>query len=196
MAQRGEPDIRSMFQEGRSSEGPLVKKIQPTSKKTPPSAVTASKSLAKGKGSGSLHAATPKKRGPAAPPPRFPPTPARDQVASVGPAAPVVPVATVHIPVNAQDPKQIPYTFQGTIYETVNYAVEHFYKAKPNDLRAIEERSSENVMESALGMNLTAVLAQHRNISRARARNDELKVELQTAQAALTAAQAALAASQ
>ncbi|XP_062097893.1 uncharacterized protein LOC133803792 [Humulus lupulus] len=51
-------------------------------------------------------------------------------------------------------------------------------------------------MESDLGMNLTAVLAQHRSIARARARNDELKAELQTAQAALTATQAALVAAQ
>ncbi|XP_062114562.1 uncharacterized protein LOC133825663 [Humulus lupulus] len=81
MAQRGEPDIHLMFQEGRSSSGPLVKKIWLSSKKTPP------------------------------------------------PAA-------------------------------------------------------------------TAVLAQHHSIARARAKNDELKAELQTAQATLTATQAALVATQ
>ena len=49
----------------------------------------------------------------------------------------------------------IPDTFWGTVYETANYLVEHFYKTKPTDLKAIEERSPENVMESSLGMNLT-----------------------------------------
>ncbi|XP_062114292.1 uncharacterized protein LOC133825351 [Humulus lupulus] len=161
MAQQGEPDIFLMFQEGRSSEGPLVKKLRPTSKKTPPPAATASKSPAKGKGSGSgaPPAAAPEKRGPPAPPPRFPPAPARDSVAPVGPPTSVVHAATVRIPVNTQDLKQIPDTFQGTVYEMENYAVEHYYKAKPNNLRVIEERSPENIMESTLGMNLTAALA-------------------------------------
>ncbi|XP_062119566.1 uncharacterized protein LOC133834070 [Humulus lupulus] len=174
-----------MFQKGRSSEGPLVKKLRATSKKTPSSAVTASKSPTKGKGSGSgaPPAAPPEKRGPAIPPPRFPLALAQDQVAPVGPPAPVVPTATVRILINAQDLEQIPDTFRGTVYEMEN--LEHFYKAEPNNLRAIEERIPENV-----------VLAQHRSISRARTRNDELKAELQTAQAAFIVAQAALVASQ
>ena len=53
---------------------------------------------------------------------------------------------TVRIPVNTQDLEQITDTFWGNIYETANHAVEHFYKAKPTDLRVIEERSPENVM--------------------------------------------------
>ncbi|XP_062098085.1 uncharacterized protein LOC133803924 [Humulus lupulus] len=51
-------------------------------------------------------------------------------------------------------------------------------------------------MESALGMNLIAVLAQHHNIARAMARNEELRAELQAAQTALAAVQATLATAQ
>ncbi|XP_062103464.1 uncharacterized protein LOC133814534 [Humulus lupulus] len=122
MAQRGELDLCLMFQEGRSSSGPLVKKLWPTSKRTPPPAATVSKSPAKrkGMGSGAPFAAAQEKRGPTAPPLRFTSASAWDQ----------------------------------------------------------------------------AVLAQHRSIARARARNDELKAELQTAQATLTAAQATLVAAQ
>ncbi|XP_062114037.1 uncharacterized protein LOC133825057 [Humulus lupulus] len=191
MAQRGEPDICSMFQEGRSSEGPLVKRLRLTSKKMSPPAEPASQSPAKEKGSGSAAppAAAPEKRCPIALLPCFPPPPAREPVAPIGPQAPVVPVATIRIPVNPQDLELIPDTFRGTIYKTANYSMEHFYKAKPNDLRAIEEKIPENVMESALGINLTAVLAQHHRISRARARNEELKAELTAAQAAIAASQ-------
>ena len=71
---------------------------------------------------------------------------------------PPVPAPTVCIPVNAQDLEKIPDTFRGTVYETVSYTVEHYYKANPKDLREIEARSPENVIESALGMNLTVSL--------------------------------------
>ncbi|XP_062097476.1 uncharacterized protein LOC133803443 [Humulus lupulus] len=198
MAQQGILDIRAMFQEGQSSSGPTVKKPRFSSKKVPPVAGTTSKSPAKGKDQSStaLAAVAQYKRGLPPPPPRFPFSPARDQASLVDPPAPIIPAPTVRIPVNAKDLEQIPDTFRGTIYETANHTVEHFYKAKPTDLRAIEERSPENVMESVLGMNLIAVLAQHRSIARARAKNEELKAELQTAQAALSASQAALAAAQ
>ncbi|XP_062080889.1 flocculation protein FLO11-like [Humulus lupulus] len=166
MAERVGLDIRSMFPRGKPIEGPLVKRLQPSSKKTPPLAATTSQSPAKGKSSG-LGAAP--AAGPTAtfsrPPP--PPPPAREPV--------------------APDLELIPDTLQGTVYETTNYSVENFYKAKPTNLRAIKERSPENVMESSLEMNLTAVLTLHRSISRARSRNEEIKAELATAQDALAA---------
>ncbi|XP_062085561.1 uncharacterized protein LOC133791656 [Humulus lupulus] len=137
MAQQGDPDIRLMFQEGRSNSGPLVKRLRPTSKKMPPPDATVSKSPAKrkGPGSGAPSAAAQEKRGLAAPPPRFPSAPTRDQGAPAGPPALMVPAATV-------------------------------------------------------------ALAHHHSIARAKARNEELKVEIQTTQAALTTTQAALAAAQ
>ncbi|XP_062103013.1 pectinesterase inhibitor 10-like [Humulus lupulus] len=188
MAERGGPDIRSMFPRGKPIEVPLVKRLRPSSKKTSPPAATTSHSSAKGKSSGLGAAPT---AGPTVTFPHFPPPPppSREPVAPVGPPAPAVLAATVRITVNPQDLELIPDTIRGTVYETTNYSVEHFYKAKPTDLRAIEERNPENVMEYSLGMNLTVVLALHRNISRARSRNEEIKVELTTAQAALAASE-------
>ncbi|XP_062075526.1 uncharacterized protein LOC133779598 [Humulus lupulus] len=159
MVERGGPDIRSMFPRGKPIEGSLVKRLRPSSKKTPPPVATTSQSSAKGKssGPGAAPAAGPTATFPRPPPP---PPPARELVAPVGPLAPagpptpVVPAATTRITVNPQDLELIPDTFRGTVYEMANYSV---------------------------------VLALHRNISRARSRNEEIKAELTTAQAALTA---------
>ncbi|XP_062088134.1 uncharacterized protein LOC133794765 [Humulus lupulus] len=117
--------------------------------------------------------------------------PAREQVALARTLP--VPTPAVRVPVNAQDLEEIPDTFWGMVYETASYTVEHFYKANPKDLREIEARSPENVIESAVGMNLTVTLALYCSVARSRARNDELRGELQTAQAA---AQVALATAQ
>ena len=92
------------------------------------------------------------------------------------------------------------------------------YKASARDLRSIEERSLEDVLESAMGMNLTvspfptsdsfffttcsspfflltcfvtlqSVLAQYQSIAHAKARNEKLRAELDAAKVALNAAQ-------
>ncbi|XP_062113164.1 uncharacterized protein LOC133824301 [Humulus lupulus] len=113
MAERGGPDIRSMFRRGKALEGPLVKRLRLSSKKTPPLAATTSQSPTKGKSS-SLGASP--VTGATAIFPRPPPPPARESVAS-------------------------------------------------------------------------AVLALHRSISRARSKNEEIKVELAAAQATLYASE-------
>ncbi|XP_062106981.1 uncharacterized protein LOC133818242 [Humulus lupulus] len=129
---------------------------------------------------------TQKRIPPPPPPPRF--VPSRDQVIQVDPPAPPASAATGHIPVDPQD-LEIPEAFWGILYETASHMVGHAYRACSRDLRAIEERSPKNVMESALGMTFTFALAQHRSITRARARNDELQAEINAAKTALTAAQ-------
>ena len=164
MAQPGVPDIRTIFQEGKSSTGLVVKKPWYTSTKAHPAAGTTSRSLAKGKGQSSKALDAQEKRGLPSPPPRFPSASARDQAAPTDPTSSIVPATTVRIPVNAQDFEKNPDTFRGTLYETVNHMVEHIYKANLKDLRVIEERSPEIVLESALGMNLTVSqlsLAEH-----------------------------------
>ncbi|XP_062114997.1 uncharacterized protein LOC133829064 [Humulus lupulus] len=120
------------------------------------------------------------------PPPPRPPVPAQGQEAPTG--TPPAPTPTVRIPVNTQALEKLPEAFRGTVYETASCTVEHYYNATPRDLREIETRSPENVMESSLGMNITATLALHRSIAQSRARFDEIKGEFQTAQAALTSA--------
>ncbi|XP_062103415.1 uncharacterized protein LOC133814475 [Humulus lupulus] len=126
---------------------------------------------------------------PPPPPPRY--VPPQAQVIQGDPPAPPVPAATVQIPVDPQDLKKIPEAFQGIIYETASHMVGHAYRASSRDFRTIEERSPENVMESSMGMNLTFVLAQYRSIARVRARNDELRAELNAGNTTLTAAQEA-----
>ncbi|XP_062099079.1 uncharacterized protein LOC133804994 isoform X2 [Humulus lupulus] len=86
--------------------------------------------------------------------------------------------------------EQFPEAFRGIIYETASHMVGHAYRASSRDLRTIEEQSQENVLESAMGMNLFSILAQYRSIARARARNDELQAD-NAANTALTAAQEA-----
>ena len=54
-----------------------------------------------------------------------------------------------------QDLDKILEAFRGIVYETATHMVGHAYKASTRDLRAIEERSLEDVLESAMGMNLT-----------------------------------------
>ncbi|XP_062101477.1 uncharacterized protein LOC133807277 [Humulus lupulus] len=180
MAQPGDNVLQSIFQGGNppsGSSGPLVKKPRFT-KKTPPGPVN--KSPTKGRS-----------QGPAAvenmpPPPPLPPVLARDQETPT--RTPPTPTPTVRIPVNTQALEKLPETFRGTVYETASYMVEHYYNATLRDLREIEMRSLENVMESSLGMNLTTALALHRSIAWSRARFDEIKGEFQTAQAALSSA--------
>ncbi|XP_062098941.1 uncharacterized protein LOC133804833 [Humulus lupulus] len=121
------------------------------------------------------------------PPPPRPPSPTREQEAPAG--GPPVPTPTMRIPVNTQALQKIPEAFRGTVYETASYTVEHYYNATPRDLREIETRSPENVMESSLGMTLTAALALHCSIAQSRARIDEIRGEFQTAQAPLASAQ-------
>ncbi|XP_062112806.1 uncharacterized protein LOC133823963 [Humulus lupulus] len=121
------------------------------------------------------------------PPPSRPPVPTREQEASAG--TPPGPTPIVHIPVNTQALEKILEVFRGTVYETASYTVDHYYNATPRDLREIETRSPENVMEFSLGMTLTAALALHRSIARSRARIDEIRGEFQAAQAALASAQ-------
>ncbi|XP_062076180.1 uncharacterized protein LOC133780476 [Humulus lupulus] len=121
------------------------------------------------------------------PPPPRPPVPTRELEAPSG--TPPAPTPTVRIPVNTQALEKIPEAFRGTVYKTASYTVDHYYNATPRDLQEIETRSPENVMESSLGMTLTAALALHRSIARSRARFDEIKGEFQTAQAALVSAQ-------
>ena len=61
----------------------------------------------------------------------------------------------VRIPVDPQALEKIPDVFRGTVYKTVTYTVDHYYGATERDLRVIETRSPESVMESSLGMALT-----------------------------------------
>ncbi|XP_062076239.1 uncharacterized protein LOC133780640 [Humulus lupulus] len=160
-------------------------------KKAPPAAGNVSKSPAKGKGTSSiaLVSSITERRIPPPPPP--PPwfMPPWDQVIQADPTAPPAPAATVGIPVDPQDLEKLPEAFWGILYEIASHMVGHAYKASSRDLRTIEERSPENVMESALGMNLTSALAQYRSIAQARTRNDELQAKINAAKAALTAAQ-------
>ena len=159
MSQPGDNVLRSMFQGGNPSSrssGPLVKRLRLT-KKTPLLGTT-SKSPVKGKGQGP--SATEKVPPPPpatekmmAPPPPRPPVSTREQEAPTGTLP--APTPTVRVPVNAQALEKIPEVFRGTVYETATYMVDHCYNATPRDLREIETRSPENVMESSLGMTLT-----------------------------------------
>ncbi|XP_062094039.1 uncharacterized protein LOC133800082 [Humulus lupulus] len=119
---------------------------------------------------------------PPPPPPRF--APPQAQVIQAEPLAPIISAPIVQIPVDPHDLENISEAFRGIICETESHMVGHAYRASSRDLRTIEERSSENVMELAMGMNLT-----YRSIARARARSDELRAELNAANTALTAAQ-------
>ena len=87
-----------------------------------------------------------------APPPPRPPIPARENEVPTGTLGALAP--TVRIPVNTQALEKIPKAFRGTFYETASYTVDHYYNATLRDLREIETRSPENVMESSLGMTL------------------------------------------
>ncbi|XP_062086181.1 uncharacterized protein LOC133792292, partial [Humulus lupulus] len=150
------PDLRTAFQGGRTSLGSAIKKPR-FAKKMLPAAGNTCKSLAKGKITSSTAPTSIVKEQripPPPPPPRFPLAPTRDQVIQVDPPTPFVPTTTVRIPINPQDLEKIPDTFRGTLYETGNHMVEHVYKANPRDLRTLEERSPENVLEYALGMTL------------------------------------------
>ncbi|XP_062114991.1 uncharacterized protein LOC133829036 [Humulus lupulus] len=122
-----------------------------------------------------------------APPPSRPPVSKWELEVPTGTLP--APVPTVRIPVNTQALEKIPEAFRGTVYETATYMVDHCYNATPKDLREIETRSPENVMESSLGMTLTAALALHRSIARSWARFDEVKGEFQTAKADLMSTQ-------
>ncbi|XP_062099272.1 uncharacterized protein LOC133805179 [Humulus lupulus] len=182
MSQPGDNVLRSIFQGGNpssGSSGPLVKKPRLT-KKTPPPRTT-SKSPAKGKGQ-----APPAADKMPLPPPR-PPVSNWELEVPTGTLPALTP--TVRIPVNTQALEKIPEAFRGTVYEIATYMVDHCYNATPRDLREIETRSLENVMESSLGITLTAALALHRSIARSKARFDEVKGEFQTTQAALASAQ-------
>ena len=64
----------------------------------------------------------------------------------------------MRILVNTQALEKLLKVFRGTVYETASYTVEHYYNATSRDLRKIETRSPENVMESLLGMTLTVSL--------------------------------------
>ena len=72
------------------------------------------------------------------------------------------PAPGVRVLVNPQALEKIPEVFRGTVYETATYMVDHCYNATSRDLREIEMRSPEHVMESSLGMTLTVSLSYHR----------------------------------
>ncbi|XP_062095517.1 uncharacterized protein LOC133801350 [Humulus lupulus] len=184
MSQPRNKDLRAKFAGGSSSAGasrPMVKKLWMAKK----AVGTSSKSPAKGKDQGPAALA---KVPPPPPVEKMPPpppralSPARDMEVEAGTLMAVVPY--VRIPMDPQALEKIPDVFRGTVYETASYAVDHFYRATERDLRAIEARSLENVMDSSLGMALTSDLALHRSISRSRARLEEMRGEHQTVLAA------------
>ncbi|XP_062109623.1 uncharacterized protein LOC133821176 [Humulus lupulus] len=176
-----------MFQGGNPPSGPLVKRLWLTKQ----AVGTSSKSPAKGKNPGPSAIEKVPPPPPAAkemaPPPSRPPVLAREKKAAAG-ILPNTP-PEVRVSMNPRALEKIPDVFRGTIYETASYTVDHYYNATPRDLREIETRSLENVMESSLGMTLTASLALHRSISRSRARLEEMRSEHQTALAALATTQ-------
>ena len=86
------------------------------------------------------------------PPPRAPAAP-RDAGMELRTSAVVA--SDVRIPVNPQDLEKIPEAFRGTVYESASYAVNHFYKLKERELRAIETTSPVRVIESSMDMSLT-----------------------------------------
>ena len=156
MSQPGNRDLRAMFAGGNSSagaSGPKMKKLRVAKK----AAGTPTKSPAKGKDQ------TPAAQAKVPPPPaaveKMPPPPprapafVRDTGAEPGILATAAP--EVRIPVDPQALEKIPDVFWGTVYETATYTVDHYYGATERDLRAIETRSPESVMESSLGMALT-----------------------------------------
>ncbi|XP_062093257.1 uncharacterized protein LOC133799037 [Humulus lupulus] len=187
MSQSGDNVLRSMFQGGNPSSGPLVKRLRLAKKTTR----TSSKSPAKGKNQGPSAIEKVPPPPPAmekmAPPPPRPPVPTREQEVPTGTLS--APTPGVRVLVNPQALEKVPEVFRGTVYETATYMVDHCYNATPRDLLEIETRSPENVMESSLGMTLTVALALHRSISRSRARIEEIRGEHQAAQVALASAQ-------
>ena len=68
---------------------------------------------------------------------------------------PAAVVPDVRISVDPQDLEKIPKAFRGTVYESASYAVNHFYKFKEKELRAIETLSPVHVIESSMDMTLT-----------------------------------------
>ncbi|XP_062115080.1 uncharacterized protein LOC133829260 [Humulus lupulus] len=194
MSQPGNKDLRARFTEGNSSagtSGPMVKKLRVAKK----AAGTPTKSPAKGKDQ------TPAPQAKVPPPPvameKMPPhpprTPAFVRDMEMEPGTLVAVATEVRIPVDPQALEKIPDVFRGTVYETATYTVDHYFGATERDLRAIETRSPESVMESSPGMALTGALALHRSISRSKARLEDMRGKYQ---AVLTAHQMTLAALQ
>ncbi|XP_062079632.1 uncharacterized protein LOC133784189 [Humulus lupulus] len=153
MSQPG--NLRAKFTGGNSSaraSGPMVKKLRMTKK----AIGTTSKSTAKGKDQSPAAQANVPPPPPVEkmlPPPPRAQSPARDMEAEAGTTMVVVP--EVRIPVDPRALEKIPDVFRGTVYETASYAVDHFYRFTERELRAIETRSPDGVMESSLGMALT-----------------------------------------
>ncbi|XP_062075626.1 uncharacterized protein LOC133779721 [Humulus lupulus] len=204
MSQPGGKNLRSVFTGGNSSagaSGPKMKKLR-TSKKA---AGTPTKSPAKEKEqplAAQVEETVPPAAGGSMPlPPLRAPAFIRDTGAE--PGASVIVPPEVRIPVDPQDLEKIPDVFRGTVYETANYAVSHFYRFNERELRAIKTRSPVGVLESSLGMALTSALALHRSIARTKAQLEDMRSEhqavvathqtsLQTAKDAMAAAQAEL----
>ncbi|XP_062080199.1 uncharacterized protein LOC133784951 [Humulus lupulus] len=173
-----------------SGAGPVVKRLKVT-RKTTPKAGDTTKSLSKGKDTSSAREPAPVTTVVVGqvllPPPRHMPAPLQ-----------VIQTETpiVQIPVESQDLEKIPEAFWGIVHETSTHMVGHAYKANARVLRAIEERSLEDVLESSMGMNLTSVLDQYRSIACVKARNKENRAELATAKESEQAAKAALTVAQ
>ncbi|XP_062079631.1 uncharacterized protein LOC133784187 [Humulus lupulus] len=177
MSQPGGNDLPAMFPGGNPSSGAsgsMVKKLRLAKK----AIRSTSKSPAKGKNQAST---TQEKVPPPPPAMKMPPPPPRVPDSAREMEVPPETLSTttpeVCVPVNPRALEKIPDIFRGTVYETASYTVDHYYNAAERDLRAIETRSPENVMESSLGMALTGVLALHRSISRSRARLEDMRGE-------------------
>ena len=91
--------------------------------------------------------------GPMPPPLQRPPLVAQDAELEAGALA--APAPGIRIPVDPQHLDKIPEAFRGTVYESASYAVNHFYKLKEKELRAIETTSPVRVIESSMDMTLT-----------------------------------------
>ncbi|XP_062089307.1 uncharacterized protein LOC133795866 [Humulus lupulus] len=197
MSQPGNKDLRARFTGGNSSagtSGPMVKKLRVAKK----AARTPNKSPAKGKDQ--TPAALAKVPPPLAamekmplPPPRAP-TFVRDM--ETEPETLAAAATEVRIPVDPQALEKIPDVFWGMVYETATYTVDHYYGATERDLRAIETRSPESMMESSLRMALTGGLALHWSTSRSKARLEDMRGEHQAVLATHKMTLAALQAAQ
>ncbi|XP_062095900.1 uncharacterized protein LOC133801670 [Humulus lupulus] len=204
MSQPGGKNLRTVFTRGDSSagaSGPKMKKLRMSKK----AAGTPTKSPAKEKEqppAAQIEETAPPAVGGSMPPP-LSQAPAFVRDTGAEPGASAIAPPEVRIPVDPQDLEKIPDVFRGTVYETANYAVSHFYRFNERELRAIETRSPVGVLESSLGMALTSALALHRSIARTKAQLEDMRGEhqavvathqtsLQTTKDALAAAQAEL----